>query len=60
MRGVSKRFRRSAVLLALLYVFATQAVLAADGDRGRTPGDRLDCVKRFVITVFSRIGLPPG
>lgn len=60
MRSVSKRFRRAAALLALLTVFVTQAALAVDRDSGRGWRDRLEHVKRFVVTLSARLGIPPG
>jgi hypothetical protein len=60
MRGGSKRFRRSAGLLALLTILMAQAAVAGErfGDRGLR--DRFEQAKRFIVVVFSRFGLPPG
>jgi hypothetical protein len=40
MRGISKRFRRTAALLSLLTVLMAQGAVAADRDGGRELGDR--------------------
>ena len=60
MRGVSKGWRRAAALLALLTVLVTQAAAAADRDSGGGWRDRIEQVKRFVVTLSSRFGFPPG
>ena len=60
MRGVSKRFRRTAALLALLTVPVTQAAVAADRDGGRDLRDRFERATRYVIIVLGRFGWPPG
>lgn len=60
MRGVSKRFRRTGALLALLTVFVVQGAMAVDRDADRGWRDRFERAKRYVVTVFSRIGFPPG
>ena len=60
MRGVSNRFRRGAALLALLTVLVAQGAVAAERDGDRGLRERFERAKRFVVTVFSRLGLPPG
>ena len=60
MRGVSNRFRRGAALLALLTVLVAQGAVAAERDVDRGLRERFERAKRFVVTVFSRLGLPPG
>lgn len=60
MRGVSKGFLRAAALLALLTVLVAQGAVAADRDADRGWRDRIERAKQFVVTVFSRIGFPPG
>jgi hypothetical protein len=60
MRGVSKGFRRAAALLALLTVLVTHGAAAADRDSGRGWRDRIEQVKRLVVTVAARLGIPPG
>jgi hypothetical protein len=60
MRGVSRGFRRSAALFILLTVLMAQGA-AARGTRPE-PGwrEQFARAKRFVITVLSRFGHPPG
>lgn len=60
MRGVSKGLRRSAGLLALLTILVAQGAAARDREAGRGLPDRFEKAKRFVVTVFTRIGWPPG
>ena len=60
MRGVSKGFRRTAALLALLTVLVAQGAAAADRDGGRDMRERFERAKRFVIIVLGRFSLPPG
>lgn len=60
MRGVSKGFRRTAALLALLTVLVAQGAVAADRDGDRGLRDRFERAKQFVVTIFARLGLPPG
>lgn len=60
MRGVSKRYRQAAALLALLTVLVAQGALAADRDGSRGIRDRFERAKRFVITVLGRFSIPPG
>ena len=56
-----RRFRRPAAVLMLFCLLCAQGALAGERDgSGRTLGDRLDRAKQFVITIFSRFGLPPG
>lgn len=60
MRGMSKGFRRTAALLALLTVLVAQGAAAADRDGDRGLRDRFERAKRFVVTVFARLSIPPG
>jgi hypothetical protein len=61
MRGVSKRFRRTAALLALLTIVVAQGAVAAErGDRSVDLRDRFERAKRLVVTIFARLTLPPG
>lgn len=60
MRSVSRWFRGSAVLLALLTILVTQAAAAKEQQRGDSLIDRFERAKRFVVVIFSRFGLPPG
>lgn len=59
MRGVSKSVGRAASILAVLTILAAPAAFAAERDRdlGRKFFEQ---AKRFVVTVFSRLGGPPG
>lgn len=58
MRSLSRRFGRAAALVALLAILVAQGVDAADRNRDR--GTRFERAKRFIVSVFSRIGYPPG
>jgi hypothetical protein len=61
MRGVSKRFRRSAALLSLVTILLAQGAVAADRDAGRGVRDRIERTKWFVVTIFNaRFSIPPG
>lgn len=60
MRGVFKGFRRGAALLALLTVLVAQGAVAAERDGDRGLRERFERAKRFLVTVFARISLPPG
>jgi hypothetical protein len=58
MRGVSRRFRQFAMLLALLTIFVAQTAVAKERDR--TPVDRFERAKRFIVELLGRLGPPPG
>lgn len=60
MRSVSRGFRRSVVFFVLFSVLVAQG--AAASGRGADAGFRehFERVKRFVVTIFSRFGWPPG
>lgn len=60
MWSVSKRFRRTAALLALLTILVAQGAMAADRDGGRDMRERFERAKRFVIIVLGRFSIPPG
>lgn len=61
MRDVSKRFRRVAVLLALLTVLVAPGAVADEGiDDWGLLGEELERARQFVVEVFSRLGSPPG
>lgn len=59
MRGVSKRGLRPIAVLTLLALLAAPNAVAAsrDGDVG---GKFFERAKRYVISVLSRLGTPPG
>jgi hypothetical protein len=61
MRGLSKSIRRSLAAATLLTVIFAHAAAAAET---ASPGDRLlakmQAAKQFIITIFARIGTPPG
>ena len=60
MRSVSRSVRRVAVGLVLLTVFVAQNAAARDRENNRDLGDRLDQARRFIVSIFSRFGTPPG
>lgn len=60
MRGVSKGFGRAASILAVLTMLAAPAALAANRDERDFGGKFVERAKRFVETMFSRLGTPPG
>ncbi len=60
MRGVSRWFRRSAVLVTLLTVLAAQGAVAAERETGRSLKDRFEKARQFIVVIFSRFGWPPG
>lgn len=60
MRGVSKRFRRAAALLALLTVLVAPGAVADEGNDDWGLGEELERARQFVVTVLARLGTPPG
>lgn len=60
MRGVSKRLGRAASLVAVLTILIAPTVFAAERDDRDVGRKFFERAKRFVVTVFSRIGGPPG
>lgn len=60
MRSATQTIRRAAALLALVTILVAQGAAAADRDGDRRLRDRFERAKRFVVTVFARLGLPPG
>jgi len=55
-----RHMRKGAGLIALLTILTAPEMFAGNADSKGPPSDRFGRVKRFVIVVFSRIGLPPG
>lgn len=60
MRGVSKGLGRVASILAVLTMLAAPAAFAASRDDRDVSRKFFERAKRFVVTVFSRWGSPPG
>jgi hypothetical protein len=59
MRGVSKRSRYVITAGILVAVLTAPGAFAADDESGRFL-ERIQRAKRFIVTVLSRIGGPPG
>jgi predicted lysophospholipase L1 biosynthesis ABC-type transport system permease subunit len=58
MRGVSRRFRQFAMLLALFTVLVAQTAVAKERDRRLV--DRFERAKRFIVELLGRLSPPPG
>jgi hypothetical protein len=60
MRGVSKRFGRTAAALMVLTVLSAHGAAARGWGDQPGWGKRFERVKRVIVTVLSRFDIPPG
>jgi hypothetical protein len=60
MRGVYKRFRRVAAMLALLTVLVAPGAVADEGSEDWGLGEELERARQFVMEVLARFSIPPG
>jgi hypothetical protein len=60
MRSVSRRKRHMVALMVLFTVLVAQGAAASERRVSRGLLDRIDQARRFIVTIFSRFGTPPG